>query len=87
MASYQLEWRRSAVKDLRRLPSGDVTRIVSAVEALSNDPNPPGCTKLTGSECSFRIRMGNYRILYDVRDQLLVVEVIKIGHRIDVYRG
>lgn len=85
MASYRLEWRRSTRKDLRRIASAELPRIITAVESLIDDPFPPGCTKLSGSERSYRIRVGDYRILYDVLARLLVIEVIRIGHRRDVY--
>jgi mRNA interferase RelE/StbE len=85
MASYRLEWRRSATKDLRRIAASDVLRIVTAAEALAEDPFPPGCMKLSGSERSYRIRVGDYRILYDVFSGRLLIEVVKIGHRKDVY--
>jgi len=86
MASYRLEWRRSATKDLRHIAAVDVHRIVAAAEALADDPFPPGCTKLSGSERSYRIWVGDYRILYDVFSGRLLIEVVKIGHRKDVYR-
>ena len=86
MASYRLEWRRSATKDLRRIAAADVPRIVFAAEALAEDPFPPGCTKLSGSERSYRIRVGEYRVLYDVFSGRLLIEVVKVGHRKDVYK-
>ena len=86
MASYRLEWRRSTRKDLRRIAAADVAKIIAAAESLAQDPFPPGCTKLSGSERSYRIRVGDYRILYDVLSDCLVIEVIKVGHRKDVYR-
>ena len=86
MASYRLEWRRSATKDLRRIAATDVPRVVSAAEALADDPFPAGCTKLSGSERSYRIRVGGYRVLYDVFFGRLLIEVIKVGHRKDVYK-
>lgn len=87
MASYRLEWRRSTRKDLRRIAPADVPKIISAAESLVNDPFPPGCVKLTGSERSYRIRVGDYRILYDVMTGRLVIEVVKVGHRKDIYRA
>ena len=86
MDSYRLEWRRYAVKDIRGVASADVPRIIAAAEALGRDPFPPGCRKLSGSERSYRIRVGDYRILYAVFSGRLVIEVIKVGHRRDVYR-
>lgn len=86
MASYRLEWRRSTRKDLRRIAPTDVVRIIAAVEALAEDPLPSGCVKLSGSERCYRIRVGDYRILYEVQGDCLVIEVIKVGHRRDVYK-
>ena len=63
-----------------------VARIVEAVEALADEPYPLGLIKLSGSETAHRIRVGDYRVLYEVYDTEIVVEVIKIGHRRDVYR-
>lgn len=73
-------------KDLRRIASTDVPRIIAAAEALATDPFPPGCVKLSGSERSYRIRVGDYRILYDVFSGRLLIEVIKVGHRKEVYQ-
>ncbi len=85
MASYRLEWRRSTKKDFRRIASADIPKIIAAAEALAEDPFPSGCTKLSRSERSYRIRVGSYRILYDVHSGRLIIEVIKVGHRKDVY--
>lgn len=86
MASYRIEWRNSAKKELRRIASADVARIIEAVAALATTPFPHGCVKLSGSERSFRIRVGDYRIVYEVYSGRLVIEVIRVGHRRDVYR-
>lgn len=86
MASYQLEWRRSTRKDLRRISSTDVSKIISAAEALAVNPFPSGHVKLSGSQRSYRIRVGDYRILYEVIDNRLIIEIIKVGHRKDVYK-
>ena len=85
MDGYEVRWKRSAVKELRQLPKDVVTRIVGAVEALSGDPLPPGVRKLVGADHTYRIREGSYRIVYSVVASELVVEVIRIGHREDVY--
>jgi mRNA interferase RelE/StbE len=86
MASYRLEWRRSATKDLRHIAAADLPRIIGAVEALADNPFPPGNIKLSGSERSYRIRVGDYRILYDVFSGSLLIEIVKVGHRKDVYK-
>ncbi|MEM7699015.1 MAG: type II toxin-antitoxin system RelE/ParE family toxin [Verrucomicrobiota bacterium] len=63
-----------------------VPRIIEAVELLADDPRPDGCTKLTGSERAYRIRVGNYRVIYEVFDDTVLIEVVRVGHRRDVYR-
>ena len=85
MASYRLEFKRSVAKDLRGLPKEDVRRILDRIEALGEDPRPPGCEKLSAAE-RYRIRQGTYRILYEIHDAHLVVLVVKVGHRSSVYR-
>ena len=86
MASFRLEWRRSAAKELRRLPASEVSRIVDAANELTHNPRPAGCVKLSGSACSLHLRGGDSRHLSDIYDDRLVIEVIKVGHRKDVYR-
>ncbi len=82
---YSLRMKRSAERELRRLPSRDVERIAQVIEALSANPRPPGCQKLA-TEDGYRVRQGDYRIVYTVDDEKRVVEIYKIGHRRDVYR-
>ncbi len=85
MASYELRFKRSVARDLRSLPKADLKRILQRLEALADNPRPPGCEKLSGQE-RYRIRQGVYRILYEIADRQLIVTVVKIGHRRDVYR-
>ena len=85
MASYKMVVRKSVAKDLKSIPKKDVKRIVSAIQKLADDPRPPQSKKLSGQE-RFRIRQGNYRILYTIEDNRLVVCVVKVGNRRDVYR-
>lgn len=85
MASYRLLIKPSAAKELERLPTKERRRVVTRMQGLSAQPRPPGCEKLTGHDL-FRVRQGQYRILYEVQDKDLVVTVFKIGHRRDVYR-
>lgn len=85
MASFEIRFRKSVVKDLRRIPDKDLKRILKRIESLSADPRPPGCEKLSAQE-RYRVRQGVYRILYEIHDRHLVVVVVKIGHRRDVYR-
>jgi len=86
MASYEIEISRTAEKQLGKLAEEDQLRVVRAVMALANQPRPRGARKLTGFDEVFRIRVGRYRVLYTVSDTRLVILVLKIGHRRDVYR-
>lgn len=83
--SYRIDVRPVARKALRNLPRPVVERIDAAILELAETPRPPGCTKLTNQE-AWRIRVGDYRIIYEINDGLLVVTVIEIGHRREVYR-
>lgn len=85
MASYRLEFRKSVAKDLRPIPKADVRRILARIEALADDPRPPGCEKLSGEE-RYRVRQGVYRVVYEIQEAVLVVTVVKVGHRRHVYR-
>lgn len=83
--SYQIRILRRAQKALARLPKPDYERVRDAIMALSNDPRPPGCKKLTGRE-GWRIRVGQYRVLYEIADDVCIVTVVDVGHRRDIYR-
>jgi len=85
MGSYKIEWKRSATRELRRLPREVVSRILQAVEELSTDPYPTGVRKLVGSEQTYRIRVGDYRVVYSVFSSTLIIQIIRVGHRKDVY--
>jgi mRNA interferase RelE/StbE len=86
MASFSLHWRSSTKKDLRKLPQQEVVRIVAAAEELADDPFPRGSEKLTGAEHTYRIRVGDYRLIYEVFVAWKVIEVQRVRHRKDVYR-
>jgi mRNA interferase RelE/StbE len=85
MASYEVFVKRSAEKEMRGLPGNALARIVKRMAALASNPRPPGCEKLSGEE-RYRVRQGDYRIVYGIDDASLRVEVVKIGHRREVYR-
>ncbi len=85
MATYKILIKPSAVKELKRIPKKDVEKITNKIKSLATDPRPFGYEKLSGKE-KYRIRQGNYRILYTVEDEELFVYVVKIGHRRDVYQ-
>jgi mRNA interferase RelE/StbE len=86
MASYNVRLKRSAEKDLRRIDKSRVPGIIAAIEKLEEDPRPAGCRKLVSSDTSYRIRVGDYRVLYLIEDSVCVVEVERVRHRKDVYR-
>jgi mRNA interferase RelE/StbE len=86
VASYSVQIKKSAAKELDRLPKKDRQRIVERIRGLGENPRPPGAEKLSGRSDKFRIRQGDYRILYEIEDQVLTVYLVKIGHRKDVYR-
>jgi mRNA interferase RelE/StbE len=83
---YQIQIAPSAVRQLRKLPQSVQERIVRRVEALAADPRPRGSVKLEGEADLYRIRVGVYRVVYQVRDNELIVLVLRVGHRRDVYR-
>ena len=85
MESFEVIFKQSVAKDLRQIPKKDVARILKRIEALRTEPRPLGVEKLSGQE-KYRIRQGVYRILYEIRNNELIVVVVKIGHRRDVYR-
>lgn len=85
MANYRILFTRSAAKELERVPTKDRHRLVTRIGALADNPRPVGAEKLSGDD-KYRIRQGNYRILYEIVDADLIVTVVRIGNRRDVYR-
>jgi mRNA interferase RelE/StbE len=83
--SYSLAFKPSAEKELRKLHRDTIPRVVQAIRALADEPRPHGCVKLSGSQ-SWRIRIGDYRIIYDIDDTSQKIDVLYIGHRREVYR-
>lgn len=83
MGNFEVIFKRSVAKDLRQIPKKDVVKILKRIKALRAEPRPPGVEKLSGQE-KYRIRQGVYRILYEIRNNELIVVVVKIGHRCDV---
>ena len=84
---YRVLLTPTASRDLSRLDPPIRSRVDRAMAALGDDPRPRGCKRLAGSEALYRVRVGDYRLVYEVRDVVLVVLVVRIGHRRDVYRG
>ena len=85
MASYRVEIKPSARKELDRLPDKLIARIVGRLEALASNPRPRGCKKLKGGVHEWRIRVGDYRAVYAIDDKKLLVDVTRIRHRSEVY--
>ncbi len=84
--AYEVRFARPVAKELRRLDRGEAKRIVEAAEALADDPRPSGAQKVQRTPY-LRIRVGSYRVVYEIRDEKLVVLIVKVGHRREVYRG
>lgn len=82
---YQITFRSSAIKELRKLPADYRKSVASAIDGLVEVPRPTGVKKMAGID-AWRIRVGEYRIVYSIEDKQLVIEVIRIGHRREVYR-
>jgi len=87
MARYELLVKPSVAKDLRGVRKADVRRILDRIEALRDEPRGSGCETLAGVGELYRVRQGVYRIVYTIHDERVVVEVIRVGHRGEVYRG
>jgi len=85
MAGYEVYFRESVWKDLKKIQKKDLRTILKKIKGLSIDPRPAGCEKLTGQD-RYRVRQGKYRIVYSIQDKALTVWVVKVGHRKDVYR-
>ena len=85
MGQYEVRFLPSVRKDLRRIPMATVRRLLRAIDALTEDPRPPGCVRLSGTDL-YRVRVGASRVLYEIRYAAVVVIVVKIGHRREVYR-
>ena len=87
MQEYKVLFKASADRALKKLPREAQRRIVGEVAMLAHDPRPAGTVKLAGDDNLWRIRIGNYRVVYEIHDDRLVVLVLRVAHRKDVYRG
>ena len=86
MARYRILIKAAAAKEIEQIPNRrDRQRVVRRIQSLADEPRPRGCEKLSGQN-RFRVRQGRYRVVYSVHDDRLVVHVVRIGHRRDVYR-
>jgi mRNA interferase RelE/StbE len=86
VASYDVALTSSATKELKNLSTQLIARIVPRLENLASNPRPPGCKKLRGGDREWRIRIGDYRVVYTIDDAKLLVEVTRIRHRSEVYQ-
>ena len=84
--SYKIEVSKSAKKDLKSLPRKDLLKIAIFIEELANDPLPAGCKKLKGIDNLYRVRQGNYRILYTIESKIITIVILKVAHRSKVYQ-
>ncbi len=83
---YEIRIARRAAKSLASLQRRDQQRIRAAIELLAEEPRPPACIALAGEDSVYRVRVGDHRIVYEVIDDVLVIHVVRIGHRREVYR-
>lgn len=86
MKSYSVEFTTAAAKELRKLDGSLRRRILAAIMELAVAPRPPGCKKLVGESTAWRIRVGDYRVIYDLIDDALIITVVRVAHRHEVYR-
>ena len=86
MTVYRVLLERSAEKNLARLASDVHDRVITAIQALAKNPRPTGCRKLAGSKSDWRIRVGDYRVVYEIADEIRIVRVNRVRHRREVYR-
>lgn len=84
--AYRIFYVASAAKALRKLDRQTTRRILEAINSLADDPRPPGCITLQGGDGELRIRIGDYRVVYDIVDDELVVLILRVGHRREIYR-
>ncbi len=86
MVNYKIEIKRSAVKEIKKLPLRDLKKILVKISELASNPRSYGCMKLSADE-KYRVRVGVYRILYEIKDKLLIIIVVKVAYRKDVYNS
>lgn len=85
MSQYEIVVSKSAAKELSKLPTKANNRIIKSILELADDPRPSGSVKLKGSSENWRIRIGDYRVIYAIDDEVMIVDVRKVGHRKDIY--
>jgi mRNA interferase RelE/StbE len=87
MACYKIIWKNSAKKELKKIDKKEIPNILNQVEKLSLEPFPKNHKKLIATEHIYRIRVGNYRVIYSIEDDRLVIEIIRVRHRKEVYKN
>lgn len=85
-SSYRVQLARRTIKTIEGLPRREQQRVRAAIDLLGQTPRPPGCVAMSGEASSYRVRVGDYRIVYEVHDAVLLVQVVRVGHRRAVYR-
>ena len=85
MAKYKITIKKSAAKELEDIPKKDLRKIVKRIQSLAQNPRPPGSQKLSGKG-RYRVRQGDYRIVYSTKDKNSIIDIVKIGHRREIYR-
>ena len=83
---YRVEIARRAIRSLNSLPRKEQQRVRAAIDLLSETPRPPGCVAMAGEKDAYRVRVRDYRIVYEVHDRVLLIQVVRVGHRREVYR-
>ncbi|MBI1318128.1 MAG: type II toxin-antitoxin system RelE/ParE family toxin [Candidatus Hydrogenedens sp.] len=84
---YRIEWKSSALREFRKLPANVRDSVRCRIEGLADEPRPSGCKKLSGIQGVFRVRDGDYRILYEIEDEAIVIVILRVRHRGESYRG
>jgi len=85
MGCYSIEWKASAKKDLKKIDKQKIPKILEAVANLAYNPHPPNHKKIIGTEHNYRIRVGDYRVIYFLEDAKLVIEIVRVRHRKEAY--
>ena len=86
MANYEIRFKRSVAKDFRSIPNSDVKNILERIDTLAVNPRGEGCIKLSGQE-RYRVRQGSYHVIYEIKDAEVLVFVVKVAHRSEIYRN
>lgn len=86
MIEYKILWKKSAVKEFNKLPKQQSSRIYDAISDLSNNPRPENSKNMITLSKHYRLRIGDYRVIYSIEDKILIIEIIRIAHRKDVYQ-